>query len=337
MSYELIKRNGNIKGNNFIENTHTSIIDSDIEKIFCYKAKDNLLILISINIISFGLINLSYFISYDFFINFYFCLCDIQHPRSKYILIKNKKDQSILVELKKSDFHRPFHKIAEKNSRIMIINENLYDDFDKEADKKNLELPKKDLYKKNTLNNNVPKKGRKTLTRYSKIFNLKDNLKYTFTYRNNNYEYDEYLHKFKASYFCLSNLTNVDIHDKFGDGLKNLTDYNYALNKFGLNEIITLKTGYFQFFFKQIAHPFYVYQIFTFIAWTINDYYSFMIIVIVLIVIVIVKNAYLSYINWTHIFSIEEKNYCLAIRNISEYDLKMGIIYDSKLITLIRI
>lgn len=323
MAYELIKRNANFKGKDFIDNTHTCVIDIDIEKIICYKKRDDKYFLIMLNIITLGLINLTYFFRYDYFVNFYYCVCDIKHPRSEYILIKNKTGKYILVDLNKKNYYITFPKFAEKNTKISIINEKLV-----------LECNKPNDISDNLFENKNINSRRKSMSRRSKVYNLKDDLIFSFTYKNNNYEFDESLNKFKPVFFNLSGYQNSKIHDKFGDGIKSLTDYNYALNKYGLNEINTLKSTFIGFLIKQLLHPFYIYQIFAFVAWSLSGYTSYLFIIVVLILVVIIFNSYILYHNWSHIFSYEESKECQAVRNLSDFDKNERLIYDRKILNL---
>jgi len=323
MSYQLIKRNSNSKGENMIFNTHTCVIDHDIIEITCYERKDNFFFLSLINLLTIGFINLTYIFKYDYFINFYYRICDIKFPQttSRYILIKNQRGNSIFVDLKKNNYFLTFPELAKQNINIPLINEKLVlDNISKNAEK-----AKDILLNDGNIGYNI-----KAQRKRSKVYSLKEDMVYSFSYKNNKYEFDQVLNKFKPAFFYLGDKLNVEIHDQFGDGIKSLTEYNKALNRFGLNIIITLKSQFLDFFFNQISHPFYIYQLFALIIWGLNGYLSYLTIVAVLVVLVTFFNAYLSYINWRQVFSNEEIKKCQAVRNLSEYYLNEKIIYDGK-------
>jgi len=234
------------------------------------------------------------------------------------------------MDLKKRNYYITSNYLFQKNSKVTTINETLFD--------RSLNVEPKEKFIDPNIHINYNNHLYKSNKRYSKkvysgikrdINSFVENLTYTFSYKNNSYEFDETLNKFKPIFFFLGNLTNIEIHDKLGEGLKNLTQYNYALNRYGLNEILSLKYTFFNFFIKQIRHPFYIYQLICYVSCFLSDNIISLVFLLVLSGVIIFINAYLYYVNWEQIFMNEEKKGCLAKRNLSEYDIKEGYIYDS--------
>ncbi len=56
--------------------------------------------------------------------------------------------------------------------------------------------------------------------------------------------------------FKLNDFSNQDIHLNLGDGIKQVTDYNYLLNKFGINEMNFNKQHQYEILYEVIKNPY---------------------------------------------------------------------------------
>lgn len=334
MYYETIKRNGNLKGEDLIEYTHTSTTDLEIDKIFCYKNNRGSFFISILNLLTLGLIRLSYYFNLKFYIYIYFTRCSLKDPDCKYIVVISRDNNYHLLNLNKQNFFRTNFLLTDYHNKNVFINSNELPNHDYERDslKKKHSKNKDDYEEKNNNNNPMWKINNK----YSKINEISNTVSYTFCFRKNSYEYDDSLGKFKPIFFFIGDISNGEIHNKFGEGIKNLNDYNCALNRFGLNLIFHEKSSFLFFFFKQMIHPFYIYQFFSAVCWSFTEYYSYLILILIVMFLVILINAILSYKNWKMVFSDEEKISCKAIRNFQEQNNE-NLIYDSKIFFIILI
>ena len=122
-------------------------------------------------------------------------------------------------------------------------------------------------------------------------------------FRHNKYIYMENSNSFTPILFDLSKFRNNEIHKKFGLkqirihnsnseydqfeyttsnlGIKNIEEYNYLLNKFGMNQIEMKYKSLCLIFIEQLIHPFYAYQIYAIVVWIYDKYFYFSYILII--------------------------------------------------------
>lgn len=319
-SYDLTKRTGKFKQSDSIENTHFSIVDSDIKVIHSLKKKNtnsDYVIIILTNFLTLGLINLLFFINKSLFVKFYYSLCNANDDECTKIYLIDRLDNGILLPLNKKNYYK--------------TNENLKDENNGEYIHENPEI-KNDTIKENEEENNIsnnPKsliEKRKSIKKEIYRNTIANSITHCFTYKGNIYEYDQITRRFQAAFFYLGEFTTVEIYEKFGEGIKTLKDYNYNLNRYGLNNISKNYTSFMHLFFVQIFDPFYLYQIFSLIIWTIQGYTPYNIIIFLFIVTIVFLNSYFSYKICMDAFKEEVKDDCRIVRGIKQktdgYDSK---------------
>lgn len=94
----------------------------------------------------------------------------------------------------------------------------------------------------------------------------------TFDYRLFKYYYDPTLKKFLPIRFTLQNLTNYQIHEVHGRGLKDENRYEEKKALYGLNSTEVPEKPIMQILIDEILSPFYLFQIFSCILWFYDDY-----------------------------------------------------------------
>jgi len=82
-----------------------------------------------------------------------------------------------------------------------------------------------------------------------------------------NYKYNKYIFNEKENIFFpikfdLSKFTNIEIINTFSNGIQNIIDYNFLLNKFGIN-VIDVKASSFLYILVQnlFFNPTYYYVV----------------------------------------------------------------------------
>jgi len=107
------------------------------------------------------------------------------------------------------------------------------------------------------------------------IFNEKDE-QIIFYFKNNKYIYLKSINNFSSVQFDLRRLTNAEIHNNFSNGVKNLCEYNYLLNKFGENLIKMKDKTFSKILYNKFFTPLIIYRIFIVIIWVISSYQKYL-------------------------------------------------------------
>jgi len=300
----LIKRTGKTKQSqsDSIENTHFSIVDSDIKSIYCLKRKSSLteiILVLLLNIITIGLINFLFFINRTFFIKIYYEFCNADDPECLYVFLINHLDKSHFLLLEVKNYYEKHEVLNEAMLGEYVFDHSIDKDFEEEKKEKSILN-----YRRRTSN----REAEKEMINY---------FIYCFTYKGNIYEYNQETKKFQAAFFYLGELRNIEIYEKYGEGIKTLKDYNYSLNKYGINKIKKEYSTFMYYFFNQFFDPFYLYQIFSFVIWTMQGYMPYNIIVLICVFSVILFNSYFSYKINVDYLKEEGRDDCQIIRGIN--------------------
>jgi len=126
-------------------------------------------------------------------------------------------------------------------------------------------------------------------------------------YKFNKYVYIEKFNHFEAIRFNLTNLTNNEIFANFYEGLNNILDYNYLINKFGFNLIDMEANSFWRIFIdKFFVSPSYYYMIFITIVWEIETYLFFGELLFVIGLIFCIISSYQKYTNMQKVFNYSE-------------------------------
>lgn len=124
-----------------------------------------------------------------------------------------------------------------------------------------------------------------------------------FFFKNSKYIYLEAQSAFSAVAFHLGKFTNMEIHEKFSDGVNEILDYNYLLNKFGENIMKLKNKTFLSIILKRIIKPLSLYQLFTIFFWMLIQEYFFYIVILFFYTILLLITSYQRYINYRKIFN----------------------------------
>jgi hypothetical protein len=103
--------------------------------------------------------------------------------------------------------------------------------------------------------------------------------------------------------FEFKKFSNKEIHDNFGNGITNVKEYCYNLNKFGMNTINFESKSWTNIFISQCLQPLYLYQIFSITNWYQLKYNSMATVILFLMIITLVVNSTQQYKNYQKILS----------------------------------
>jgi hypothetical protein len=96
-----------------------------------------------------------------------------------------------------------------------------------------------------------------------------------FVFKNAKFIYIESLNSFEGVKFDLSVYKNIEIHQKFSNGITNKFEFLYLINKFGLNSHHLQNKSYFSYFLQNLFNIYIFYQIYSLIVWFMTNYYQF--------------------------------------------------------------
>ncbi len=149
---------------------------------------------------------------------------------------------------------------------------NLYKDTNKLNEKKNIDKKLKINFK----NTNIVGK---------EYYN--ENIETIVLYfKNNKYIYIEQDQKFITARFDLD-YKNHEIYELFSNGIENLEDYNYLLNKFGENQLKMRNKRFFIIFLKKIKKIFSLYIFLVVLIWIQIGYQFFWCVIICHLVLIL--------------------------------------------------
>jgi len=134
------------------------------------------------------------------------------------------------------------------------------------------------------------------------VFNEKKEEQIILYFKNNKYIYLNSINNFTAVQFDLRKFTYNEINDFFSNGIKNIFEYNYLLNKFGENVIKIKNNSLNRIIFKKFFSPLIIYTIFIMFIWIRAEYFSFSIVVASLSFILLMMSSHQKYLNYKRIF-----------------------------------
>ena len=228
--------------------THKSITDQRIRKIIPYKKLTcSRNIEIFLNIISFGLMHIIFSLFNKAYISIFLKECQSIYSAN-----------NLVVE----DWDNRLYIIQPKHENFMSCNQTLsYLVPDSSYKRSKIALDKSiyigdDFYNTNSTN-------------------------FTFQFENNKYVFIDETQTFYPIHFDIVKFKNNEIHEFFKNGIKNVLEYNYLLNKYGKNYVFQINQSFVGLLFTKSIKVFNIYQLIVTIIWLIQDYWSFAIPVIV--------------------------------------------------------
>jgi hypothetical protein len=126
-----------------------------------------------------------------------------------------------------------------------------------------------------------------------------------FYFKNNKYIYLENIEKFRSVEMNL-NIKNSEIHDFYCNGISEIKEYNYLLNKFGENILKMKSKSYLNIIIKKLFNPIYLYNIFALIVWIFEEYYYFAFVVFTFSFFSLLITSYQKYTNYRNICNYSE-------------------------------
>ena len=270
-----------------ITNTHRGTVDDHIEMVICYKIdKCKYYLTFFGYIITFGILFLMTYLYNNLTLKLYCktCLPD----ECQYVQIVDFNKKKYVCKVKKQNLEE-MNFIIQKNQ----IN------------------PKEKCYLKIDLNSKYIKNN----------VDIMDGNKIgiTFIFKNVKYFYNYRKACFVPSFFSLSEYTNKEVIDLFYKQEKineedlenynspNLSEYNFLLNKYGLNELL----GESKSLLSIILHNFFkflnLYTIFCIFIWISTNYASFAFIILIIQIIITIYNIYSTYKMTSQIYNIKRE------------------------------
>ena len=135
-------------------------------------------------------------------------------------------------------------------------------------------------------------------------------------FRNNIYYYIENENYFAPMQFELNKFTNNELHKNFNKGITSAREYNYLLNKFGLNKIKMENKTFFNIFIGHLFQPLYIYQIFSIAIWFYQQYYVFAGIIVCMTLVILLTISFQTYNNYRKILAFSLSLKCCTQRNL---------------------
>lgn len=119
-----------------------------------------------------------------------------------------------------------------------------------------------------------------------------------FIFDKNKYMFIEETQAFYPIYFDIIKYTHDQIHDLYKKGITSFEDYNYLLNKYGLNLNVNSARRFFYIFLSNLIKPSHLYQlIVSLLGILLIHYYVFYVLVIVFLFITILMESIKTYQN----------------------------------------
>jgi hypothetical protein len=165
---------------------------------------------------------------------------------------------------------------------------------------------KENFFKKNSLiTTDLPKVSKENIAQciFGDEIDNRDEKSIILYFRHNKYIFIESENCLSTVKFDLVKFKNREIHSYFGKGLKDISSYNYMLNKFGPNEIAMKSKSFCRIFLEQLLYPLYLYQIYVQVIWNKEGYYSFAIITLICSLIILLINTHHTHKNYNKIMS----------------------------------
>ena len=281
-----------------LTNTHRNIVDDHIESISTWKINNFRKMLTIIGyFLSFGILFIVTLYDNTFILKLY---CERANPEnSDYVLITDYDNKQYLCIL-----------VSE-----ILTNINPLFRMGHKSESKNLGIPSNSRY--------INKNGDIRI----------DMQNIYFIFKNVRYIYNSNLCSFSSSYFNLNRYKNseilqlfdkkysYDLHDSIRMSLKketslmeeendvvyspSLAEYNYLINKYGINQILNESTKLSSIIFKQFFSGFNYFSIICEVIWFIIGYRIFSIIMLFFTLLVLIKSIYDSYVLNKRIYELD--------------------------------
>ena len=282
-----------------LTNTHRNIVDDHIESLSTWKINKFRKILTIVGyFLSFGILFIFTLYDKTIILKLY---CDRANPEdSNYVLITDYDNKKYLV-----------HLISEKLTNLNSLFKTAF-----KNESKILNIPSNSRYiNKNNIDD---EKNNDMLNLYFIFKNVRfiyqaDSCTFSSAYFNlNNYKNREILRLFDKKYNFTSNIKNKEItlQEEENESVyyPSLSEYNYLINKYGLNKIVNESTKLSSIILKQFFTGFNYFCIICEIIWFIIGYRIFAIIIFLFSLIVLIKSTKDSYSLNKRIYELDKDN-----------------------------
>ena len=282
-----------------LTNTHRNIVDDHIESLSTWKINKFRKILTIVGyFLSFGILFIFTLYDKTIILKLY---CDRANPEdSNYVLITDYDNKKYLVKL-----------ISEKLTNLNSLFKTAF-----KNESKILNIPSNSRYiNKNNIDD---EKNNDMLNLYFIFKNVRfiyqsDSCTFSSAYFNlNNYKNREILRLFDKKYNFSTNIKNKEItlQEEENESVyyPSLAEFNYLINKYGLNQIVNESTKLSIIILKQFFTGFNYFCIICEIIWFVIGYRIFAIIIFLLSLIVLIKSTRDSYTLNKRIYELDKDN-----------------------------
>ena len=282
-----------------LTNTHRNIVDDHIESLSTWKINKFRKILTIVGyFLSFGILFIFTLYDKTIILKLY---CDRANPEdSNYVLITDYDNKKYLVNL-----------ISEKLTNLNSLFKTAF-----KNESKILNIPSNSRYiNKNNIDD---EKNNDMLNLYFIFKNVRfiyqsDSCTFSSAYFNlNNYKNREILRLFDKKYNFSTNIKNKEItlQEEENESVyyPSLAEFNYLINKYGLNQIVNESTKLSSIILKQFFTGFNYFCIICEIIWFVIGYRIFAIIIFLLSLIVLIKSTRDSYTLNKRIYELDKDN-----------------------------
>ena len=282
-----------------LTNTHRNIVDDHIESLSTWKINKFRKILTIVGyFLSFGILFIFTLYDKTIILKLY---CDRANPEdSNYVLITDYDNKKYLVNL-----------ISEKLTNLNSLFKTAF-----KNESKILNFPSNSRYiNKNNIDD---EKNNDMLNLYFIFKNVRfiyqsDSCTFSSAYFNlNNYKNREILRLFDKKYNFSTNIKNKEItlQEEENESVyyPSLAEFNYLINKYGLNQIVNESTKLSSIILKQFFTGFNYFCIICEIIWFVIGYRIFAIIIFLLSLIVLIKSTRDSYTLNKRIYELDKDN-----------------------------
>ena len=282
-----------------LTNTHRNIVDDHIESLSTWKINKFRKILTIVGyFLSFGILFIFTLYDKTIILKLY---CDRANPEdSNYVLITDYDNKKYLVKL-----------ISEKLTNLNSLFKTAF-----KNESKILNIPSNSRYiNKNNIDD---EKNNDMLNLYFIFKNVRfiyqsDSCTFSSAYFNlNNYKNREILRLFDKKYNFSTNIKNKEItlQEEENESVyyPSLAEFNYLINKYGLNQIVNESTKLSSIILKQFFTGFNYFCIICEIIWFVIGYRIFAIIIFLFSLIVLIKSTKDSYTLNKRIYELDKDN-----------------------------
>ena len=295
----ILKEIGFMKRTN-LTNTHRNIVDDHIESLSTWKInKFRKLLTIVGYFISFGILFIFTYYDKTIILKLY---CDRANPEdSNYVLITDYDNKKYLVKL-----------ISEKLTTINPLFKNNQYKFQS----KTMNIPNESRYINK--NNKIEENNNDMLNLFFIFKNVRyiyhtDSALFSSAYFNlNNYRHGEILELFDKKFVLNSSKKHKEITLQEEENRRvyypSLAEYNYLINKYGLNQILNESTKLSSIILNQFFTGFNFFSIICEIIWFTIGYRIYAIIIFLFTFIVLIKSTKDSYILNKRIYELDKDN-----------------------------